>query len=116
LVLRTKKPGFAGFRFAPFPVLRTGNARNQRLRRPYNPLRGSLTNGPRRITVCSIYRISYRKKESAMKVYKRTRFSLIQGLILTPFAGLAIFIIGQILLPVWIRAIFGENSFRIRLS
>jgi hypothetical protein len=42
-----------------------------------------------------------------MKVYKRTPFSLIQGIILTPFCGLAVFFIGQILLPLWLCIVLG---------
>jgi hypothetical protein len=42
-----------------------------------------------------------------LKTYKRTVFSIIQGLILTPFGGFAVFIIGNIFLPAWLCVILG---------
>jgi len=42
-----------------------------------------------------------------MQTYKRTMFSLIKGIVLTPFGALAAFIITQIFLPVHICAILG---------
>lgn len=40
-----------------------------------------------------------------MQKYKRTTFSLIRGVVISPFSGLLVFFLGQILLPVWICAI-----------
>jgi hypothetical protein len=42
-----------------------------------------------------------------MKIYKRTPFSLIKGLITVPFSGLVVFIVAQIFLPVPICGILG---------
>jgi hypothetical protein len=43
-----------------------------------------------------------------MKTYKRTPFSMIQGLIVTPFGALAVFIISQVLpIPLWFSVILG---------
>jgi hypothetical protein len=42
-----------------------------------------------------------------MKVYKRTSFSLIKGLVTAPFGGLLVFIVAQIFLPVTICAVLG---------
>jgi hypothetical protein len=42
-----------------------------------------------------------------MQVYKRTRFSLIRGLVVAPFSGLVVFIIAQIFLPLPICIILG---------
>ena len=42
-----------------------------------------------------------------MKVYKRTLFSMIKGIIIAPFGGLFVFIIGQIFLPVPLCAVLG---------
>ena len=40
-----------------------------------------------------------------MQTYKRTTFSLIRGIVISPFGGLLVFFVGQIFLPVWICAI-----------
>jgi hypothetical protein len=43
-----------------------------------------------------------------MAVYKRTLFSMIQGLIVTPFGGLAVFIIAHIFIPsLWLCILLG---------
>lgn len=42
-----------------------------------------------------------------MKVFRRTKFSMIRGLIIAPFGGLAVFFLGQILLPVLLCAVLG---------
>jgi hypothetical protein len=42
-----------------------------------------------------------------LQPYKRTTFSLIRGIIVSPFSGLLVFIVGQIFLPVWLCAVAG---------
>ncbi|MDR2552141.1 MAG: hypothetical protein LBD31_03105 [Treponema sp.] len=45
-----------------------------------------------------------------MKVFRRTWFSMIRGLIIAPFGGLAIFMAGQLLLPVPVCAVLGIGA------
>jgi hypothetical protein len=42
-----------------------------------------------------------------MKIYKRTLFSLVKGLITVPFSGIFVFIVAQIFLPVVICGVLG---------
>jgi hypothetical protein len=42
-----------------------------------------------------------------MKVYKRTIFNMIKGIIISPLSGILVFLLAQILLPVPLCAILG---------
>ena len=42
-----------------------------------------------------------------MRIYKRSLFSLVKGLIITPCTGVLVFIIAQIFIPPWPSAVLG---------
>jgi hypothetical protein len=67
----------------------------------------ALTGGFCFVNFCEQETIIAQVQGVPMQTYKRSSFSLIRGIIISPFSGLLVFIVGQVFLPVWVSAILG---------